>query len=181
MKTSRKQLLKRLGCAILAFVMVLGTVLTIPFVFELPIFAAADETFDSGAVLIDSSYNGKNILIRGKEVFSVTVVGATGVNIIFEDVTMDRRFGTDEKKAPQFPGFMTSRSLWDGSLLQTANTISPPVRFSSRKTRVLPLHFAAKTIFMPGRTIARLTIAMFIRRKWMAAGWPACRWTPVPA
>lgn len=104
MKTSRKQLLKRLGCAILAFVMVLGTVLTIPFVFELPIFAAADETFDSGAVLIDSHYNGKNILIRGKDVFSVTVVGATGVNIIFEDVTMDRRYGTDEKKGSTIPG-----------------------------------------------------------------------------
>ena len=104
MKTSRKQLLKRLGCAFLAFVMVLGTVLTIPFVFELPIFAAADETFTSGAVLIDSHYNGKNILIRGKDVFSVTVVGATGVNIIFEDVTMDRRFGTDEKKGSTIPG-----------------------------------------------------------------------------
>ena len=116
MKTSRKQLLKRLGCAFLAFVMVLGTVLTIPFVFELPIFAAADETFTSGAVLIDYHYNGKNILIRGDKVFSVTVVGATGVNIIFENVKMDRRYESD-KNGATIPGlYDVSRALrWQSS------------------------------------------------------------------
>lgn len=53
-----------------------------------------DYTFDSGAVLIDSSYNGKNILIKNG-VFSVAVNGATDVNIIFQDVTIDRRYSSD--------------------------------------------------------------------------------------
>ena len=53
-----------------------------------------DAVFDSGAVLIDSSYNGKNVLIKDG-VFSVTVNGATDVNIIFQDVTIDRRYASD--------------------------------------------------------------------------------------
>ena len=53
-----------------------------------------DAVFDSGAVLIDSSYNGKNVLLKDG-VFSVTVNGATDVNIIFQDVTIDRRYASD--------------------------------------------------------------------------------------
>lgn len=50
-------------------------------------------TFNSGAVLIDSSYNGKNILIKNG-VFSVTVSGATDISILFDNVTIDRRHTT---------------------------------------------------------------------------------------
>ena len=67
-------------------------------VFRLPAAAAdPDYTFSSGAVLLDSSYTGKNILIQNG-VFSVTVSGATDVNIIFDSVTMDRRFGSDQNR-----------------------------------------------------------------------------------
>ena len=65
-------------------------------VFRLPVSAAdPDYTFSSGAVLLDNSYSGKNILIQNG-VFSVTVSGATNVNIIFDSVTMDRRGGSDQ-------------------------------------------------------------------------------------
>ena len=64
-------------------------------VFRLPVSAAdPDYTFSSGAVLLDNSYSGKNILIQNG-VFSVTVSGATDVNIIFDSVTMDRRYDKD--------------------------------------------------------------------------------------
>lgn len=53
--------------------------------------------FDEGAVLLDGSYSGKNVLIQNG-VFSVTVSGATNVNIIFDSVTMDRRFGSDSNR-----------------------------------------------------------------------------------
>ena len=59
--------------------------------------SAADpayEEFSSGAVLLDASYSDKNVLIK-HGVFSVTVSGATNVNIIFESVTMDRRYASD--------------------------------------------------------------------------------------
>ena len=67
-------------------------------VFRLPVSAAdPDYTFSSGAVLLDNSYSGKNILIQNG-VFSVTVSGATNVNIIFDSVTMDRRYGSDQNR-----------------------------------------------------------------------------------
>lgn len=62
--------------------------------------SAADpayEEFSSGAVLLDASYSGKNVLIKNG-VFSVTVSGATNVNIIFESVTMDRRYASDTNR-----------------------------------------------------------------------------------
>ena len=59
--------------------------------------ADPDYTFSSGAVLLDASYSGKNVLIQNG-VFSVTVSGATNVNIIFDSVTMDRRFGSDSRR-----------------------------------------------------------------------------------
>lgn len=51
-------------------------------------------TFSSGAVLLDAGYSGDNIIIQNG-VFSVTVSGATDVNIIFDGVTIDRRYATD--------------------------------------------------------------------------------------
>ncbi len=63
--------------------------------FPMTVWAAdPDETFSNGAVLIDSSYNGKNVLIKNG-VFSVTVSGTAEVNIIFDSVTMDRRYASD--------------------------------------------------------------------------------------
>ena len=67
-------------------------------VFRFPVSAAdPDYTFSSGAVLLDTSYTGKNILIQNG-VFSVTVSGATDVNIIFDSVTMDRRYDSDSNR-----------------------------------------------------------------------------------
>ena len=51
-------------------------------------------TFTAGAVLLDSTYSGKNVIIENG-VFSVTVSGATDVNIIFNGVTIDRRYSAD--------------------------------------------------------------------------------------
>ena len=87
-----------------AFCMVLAIVLSVPFGFLLPASAeSAFATFSSGAVLIDSSYNGKNVIIKNG-VFSVTVVGATNVTLLFEGVTMDRRYSTDTQKGQQIDG-----------------------------------------------------------------------------
>jgi len=78
---------KRLIALILALIM---TVALLP-----PIKAsAATYTFDSGAVVLDASYSGSDIYINNG-VFSVTVVGATDINIIFDGVTIDRRFSSD--------------------------------------------------------------------------------------
>ena len=74
--------------------------------------SAADpvyEEFSSGAVLLDASYSGKNVLIKNG-VFSVTVSGATNVNIIFESVTMDRRYASDTNRTVQNL-YNVSRSL----------------------------------------------------------------------
>lgn len=88
----------------MAFCLVLATVLTVPFGFLIPASAAeADYTFDSGAVLITSDHNGKNILIQNG-VFSVTVSGATGVTLLFDSVTMDRRYSQDTEDRNQIDG-----------------------------------------------------------------------------
>ncbi len=82
--------------------------------------SAADpayEEFSSGAVLLDSSYSGKNVLIKNG-VFSVTVSGATNVNIIFESVTMDRRYASDTDRT--VPGlYNVSQTLGWGNTAQT--------------------------------------------------------------
>mgnify|MGYP006928557834 CR=1 FL=1 len=85
-------------------------------VFPIPAYAAeADYTFSEGAVLLDSSYNGKNILIQNG-VFSVTVSGAAGVNIIFDSVTIDRRYATDTANNSQISGlYSVATSLGWGS------------------------------------------------------------------
>lgn len=78
---------------ILAAVMILGTVLGIPFGVIFPAFAADEyKSYSSGAVLITQS---GNYLIKNG-VFSVTVTGgAKDVNIIFEDVKIDHRYAED--------------------------------------------------------------------------------------
>lgn len=80
----------------LAALMVLGVVLGIPFGFIFPAFAAEtlDGDYSSGAVLITKS---GNYLIRNG-VFSVTVYNAKDVNLIFEDVTIDRRYANDSNR-----------------------------------------------------------------------------------
>ena len=82
--------------------------------------SAADpayEEFSSGAVLLDASYSGKNVLIKNG-VFSVTVSGATNVNIIFESVTMDRRYASDTDRT--VPGlYNVSQTLGWGNTAQT--------------------------------------------------------------
>ncbi len=86
-----------------AFCMVLATVLAVPFGFLLPASAAGTDTYttvSSGAVLITSEDSGKNFLIQNG-VFSVTVVGATNVTLLFEGVTMDRRYSTDTQNGQQ--------------------------------------------------------------------------------
>ncbi len=72
--------------------------------FELPVFAAGEtHTFDSGAVYIDSSFNGDVVIIK-QGVFSVTVNGAQNVELVFGErtatgttgVTMNRRSVEDD-------------------------------------------------------------------------------------
>lgn len=89
-----------------AFCMVLATVLAVPFGFLLPASAADTDTYttvSSGAVLITSEDSGKNFLIQNG-VFSVTVVGATNVTLLFEGVTMNRRYADDTESGKQIEG-----------------------------------------------------------------------------
>ena len=79
----------------LALLLAVSVLLSVFVGFPVSVSAAdPDYTFSSGAVLLDGSYSGKNILIQDG-VFSVTVSGATDVNIIFDNVTMDRRYNSD--------------------------------------------------------------------------------------
>ncbi len=114
-----------------AFCMVLATVLAVPFGFLLP--ASAEETntyttVSSGAVLITSEVNGKNFLIKNG-VFSVTVVGATNVTLLFDSVTINRRYADDTENGKQIEGlWAVSQKLgWSGKaqvspLLITGNS-----------------------------------------------------------
>ena len=80
----------------LALLLAVSVLLSVFVGFPVSVSAAdPDYTFSSGAVLLNSDYSGKNILITNG-VFSVTVSGATNVNIIFDSVTMDRRFDKDQ-------------------------------------------------------------------------------------
>lgn len=80
---------------LLSLFLAVSVLITAFSVFPAPFSAAdADYTFSSGAVLLDASYSGKNILIENG-VFSVAVSGATNVNIIFDSVTIDRRYDYD--------------------------------------------------------------------------------------
>ena len=71
--------------------------------FELPVFAAVEETYSSGAVYLDADDSGKTIYIK-QGVFSVTVNGAKDIELIFGErtadgatgVTMNRRSVTDD-------------------------------------------------------------------------------------
>lgn len=79
----------------LALLLAVSVLLSVFVGFPVSVSAAdPDFTFSSGAVLLDSSHSGRNILIQNG-VFSVTVSGATNVNIIFDSVTMDRRYASD--------------------------------------------------------------------------------------
>ena len=79
----------------LALLLAVSVLLSVFVGFPVSVSAAdPDYTFSSGAVLLNSDHSGKNILIQNG-VFSVTVSGATDVNIIFDGVTMDRRYDKD--------------------------------------------------------------------------------------
>lgn len=88
----KKHTARRLLSLLLTASMLLSILVALP----ITVLAADYVTFgeNSGAVYIDSSFNGKNVLIKNG-VFSVTVSGAKNVNIIFDDVTMDRRYAND--------------------------------------------------------------------------------------
>ena len=82
----------------LALLLAVSVLLSVFVGFPVSVSAAdPDYTFSSGAVLLDNSYTGKNVLIQNG-VFSVTVSGATDVNIIFDSVTMDRRYNSDSNR-----------------------------------------------------------------------------------
>ena len=82
----------------LALLLAVSVLLSVFVGFPVSVSAAdPDFTFSSGAVLLDASYSEKNILIQNG-VFSVTVSGATNVNIIFDSVTMDRRYSSDSNR-----------------------------------------------------------------------------------
>ncbi len=82
----------------LALLLAVSVLLSVFVGFPVSVSAAdPDYTFSSGAVLLNSDHSGKNILIQNG-VFSVTVSGATNVNIIFDSVTMDRRYDKDQNR-----------------------------------------------------------------------------------
>lgn len=109
----------------LALLLAVSVLLSVFVGFPVSVSAAdPDDTFSSGAVLLDASYSGKNVLIQNG-VFSVTVSGATNVNIIFESVTMDRRFGNDSDGTVEGLWEVTKALGWrngDNSTSGTAQT-----------------------------------------------------------
>ena len=91
-------------------------------VFRLPAAAAEpDYTFSEGAVLLTAAHSGKNILIQNG-VFSVTVSGATDVNIIFDSVTMDRRYDKDVNGTIEGLWKVTTTLGWRTSNYSTTGT-----------------------------------------------------------
>lgn len=103
MQNPRAKGLSRFISAALVLAMVLAALPP----FELPVFAAGQtHTFDSGAVYIDSSFNGDVVIIKDG-VFSVTVNGAQNVELVFGErtatgtkgVTIDRRPDADINNA----------------------------------------------------------------------------------
>lgn len=90
--TRIKTVRSRIISAILTVTMLLSLIRLLPFA----VFAEDIEytVFDDGAILLDEKYSGKNVLIKNG-VFSVTVSGAQNVNIMFDGVTIDRRFSTN--------------------------------------------------------------------------------------
>ena len=111
----------------LSLILTLTVLLGLLPAFDLQVAAAsiiqADAAFDSGAVYLDSTYNGKTVQIK-QGVFSVTVNGAENVNIIFGDVditgdvttttgvTIDRRYDSDTADGDTVAGlYEISQSL----------------------------------------------------------------------
>lgn len=88
--TGYKRILHRVMSVVLTVLFVLGTIP--PMALDI---VAADATFSSGAVYLDSTYSNKEVIIQNG-VFSVTVNGATNITIIFDSVIMNRRTITDE-------------------------------------------------------------------------------------
>ena len=99
MQNPRAKGLSRFISAALVLAMVLAALPP----FDLPVFAAAEETYSSGAVYLDAEDSGKTIYIKNG-VFSVTVNGAKDIELIFgertadgaEGVTMNRRSVTND-------------------------------------------------------------------------------------
>lgn len=127
----------------IAYALVIAMVLALVPEFALPIFGAsvinADAVFDSGAVLIDSSYNGKTVQIKNG-VFSVTVYGNVEVNLIFGDlqddgtatgVTIDRTYAHDSKLTDaqrNIPGLhKVSQTLLNSNSNQSLNASTCPL------------------------------------------------------
>lgn len=115
-KRNRKEWKNRFLSALLSVAMVLSILPPV----TMPAKAAGETfTFSSGAVLLDASYSGDNVIIENG-VFSVTVNGATDVNIIFQDVVIDRRYAFDAAKGTTVPNlYNVSDSLDWGTTAQT--------------------------------------------------------------
>ena len=107
----RKELNMKIVSVLLTLAILLGILPPV----TVSVRAADDETitFSTGAVILDSSYSGKTVYIKNG-VFSVTVVGATNLTVIFEDVTIDRRAASDRD---------TSKGGLNGSTTIRANVI----------------------------------------------------------
>ncbi|MBO7275428.1 MAG: hypothetical protein J6V15_03535, partial [Clostridia bacterium] len=88
MQNPRAKGLSRFISAALVLAMVLAALPP----FELPVFAAEEETSSSGAVYLDADDSGKTIYIK-QGVFSVTVNGAQDIELIFGERTADGATG----------------------------------------------------------------------------------------
>ena len=120
MQLSRAGLKQRTVAYALAIAMILA--LIPEFKITLPVHAAAEFGGDPNnpvAVYIDSTYNGQTIYIKNG-VFSVTVNGATDINLIFGErtadgavgVTIDRRHATSPSKDADEMNGKTVKNLY---------------------------------------------------------------------
>lgn len=106
----------------LALLLAVSVLLSVFVGFPVSVSAAdPDFTFSSGAVLLDSSHSGRNILIQNG-VFSVTVSGATNVNIIFDSVTMDRRYDKNQNGTVEGLWEVTEALGWRNGSNSTSGT-----------------------------------------------------------
>ena len=95
--------------------LLLAILFTISLLPPIEVHAAGGEThtFTSGAVVLDSYYDGDTVFIYNG-VFSVTVVGATDLSIRFVDVTIDRRHDPNTNDSDPLNG-TTVPNLYDAA------------------------------------------------------------------
>lgn len=133
--TRKKTVQNRIISSVLAIAMLLSMIRLLPF----EALAADDEytVFDTGAILLDENYSEKNVLIKNG-VFSVTVAGAQNVNIMFDSVTIDRRYTSNEISYAYF-----SQDAQNGKTIEELYDVARTLRWGTAtggyRAQVCPL------------------------------------------